>query len=324
VTLNRRVTAVTSATRLIAEGLLPHRDGPSVAGLAPPDPQQAARLHIRWPEQYEWAPAFTWVEPLVRHLANLVRLERAPIPQDLEGVVTMEVVCDGRPFPVAIDYFDGARLLDATVARHALVFKMQYGVDGYGSAPVIPGGYVPSRLYFPRLLPGLRRQRARRSERFAVYGRFSVGFAPEIRKSAVGLLRAQSRFAYEGELKTLPYGSYLREAAQSMVCLDLPGNGDLCHRLVEYLAIGCCVVRPQLATELPAPLRDGIELCCVSPDLSDLVDVCADLVADPARRDALGHAARAYYDEHLAAPRLAVWYVQQMLERLPSAASTAC
>jgi hypothetical protein len=232
------------------------------------------RLRIRWPINYEWAPAEKWVDPLRTSLAARVQVTPAEIEQPYEGAVVVEVELDGRSHRVAIDYFDGERVLDRLRDSCALVFKMQYQLGGYGDPGVVPGGYVPGRSYLHRYLPALRRLRDGSPSQFEVYGRFGLSFAPEIRRRAVGLLQAQNRFAYEGSLKTLAYAVYLREAARSRVCIDLPGNGDMCHRLVEYLAIGCCVVRPMPQTTLPVPLIDGLNIRYVQPDLSDLVDTC--------------------------------------------------
>jgi hypothetical protein len=38
------------------------------------------------------------------------------------------------------------------------------------------------------------------------------------------------------------YTQYLREIADSRVCIDLPGEGPFTYRLVEYLAIGSCII----------------------------------------------------------------------------------
>ena len=110
---------------------------------------------------------------------------------------------------------------------------------------VVPGGYVPARPHLGRDLPGLRHLRDRSDPLYDVYGRFGLSHATEYRRAAVQALQGQQRFAYEGSLKILPYAAYLREAARSRVCLDLPGNGDMCHRLVDYLAIGCCGAAPR-------------------------------------------------------------------------------
>ena len=276
------------------------------------------RLRVRWPARYEWEPARKWVDGLRASLAARLALVRTEIAQPYEGVVLVEVELDGVWHEVAIDYFDRDRLLDTVAGRCPLVFKMQYRLDGYGHQHVVPGGYAPGRPYFHRYLPGLRHLRDSAPERFEVYGRFGLSYAPEIRRAAVGLLQEQRQFEYEGSLTLLPYAAYLREAAQSRVCIDLPGNGDMCHRLFEYLAIGCCIVRPQPQTRLPVPLTDGLNVRYVRSDLSDFVGACTELAADPARGARIGLAAREYFDRYLQVDQLAGYYIDRCVSILES------
>ena len=269
-------------------------------------------LRIRWPTSYEWAAAAKWVSALRGGLARRVPVQPAEVAQPFEGAVVIDVEADGTAHRVAIDYFDGDRLLDDVVTGCDLVFKMQYRAGGYGRPHVVPGGYVPGRPYLPRYLGGLRHLRDTGRSRFEVYGRFGLSYAPEVRRQAVEMLRAQDRFRYEGSLTLQPYSAYLREAALSRVCIDLPGNGDMCHRLIDYLAIGCCVVRPVARTTLPAPLADGVNIRYVREDLSDLVDACDALVRDPEVATRLGRAARAYFDRHLHVDALAGYYLERL------------
>jgi glycosyl transferase family 1 len=266
---------------------------------------------VRWPTTYEWAPAAKWVDGLRAAISAHVQVTSFEIEQPYEGAVLFEVELDGHRHAVTIDYFDSDRLLDPVLANSALIFKMQYRSGGYDNPRVLPGGYVPARLHLTRYLPALRHLRDRCNPVYDVYGRFGLGYATEYRRAAVEALQSQQRFGYEGSLKILPYAAYLREAARSRVCLDLPGNGDMCHRLVDYLAIGCCVVRPAPFTRLPVQLTDGVNIRYVQRDLSDLVDVCAELVADPARCTEIGLDARDYYDRYLRAEQLAGYYLDR-------------
>jgi hypothetical protein len=266
---------------------------------------------VCWPTTYEWAPAAKWVDGLRAGLSARVPVSAVEVEQPYEGAVLIEVELDGRRHRVAIDYFDGDRLLDEVVTDCALIFKMQYGAGGYDNPRVVPGGYVPARPHLDRYLPALRHLRDRSDPVYDVYGRFGLGYATEYRRAAVEALQSQNRFAYEGSLKILPYAAYLREAARSRVCLDLPGNGDMCHRLVDYLAIGCCVVRPEPLTRLPVQLTDGLNIRYARRDLSNLVDVCAELVGDPARAKQTGLAAREYYERYLQTDQLAGHYLDR-------------
>jgi hypothetical protein len=281
-------------------------------------PDLGRRLRVRWPTTYEWAPAGKWVDGLREAISAHVQVGGFEIEQPYEGAVLIEVELDGHRHPVAIDYFDSDRVLDEVLSNSALIFKMQYRSGGYDNPRIVPGGYVPARPHLARYLPALRHLRDRSDPLYDVYGRFGLGYATEYRRTAVAALQAQKRFGYEGSLKILPYAAYLREAARSRVCLDLPGNGDMCHRLVDYLAIGCCVVRPAPLTRLPVELTDGLNIRYVQRDLSDLVDVCAELVGDPARSTEIGLAARDYYDRYLRAEQLAGYYVDRCVAILAS------
>ncbi|MDQ6835946.1 MAG: glycosyltransferase [Actinomycetota bacterium] len=245
------------------------------------------------------------------------------IEQPYEGVVMFAFVLDGVSHEVAIDYFDRERLLEEVAQRCPLVFKMQYATDGYGREHVIPGGYVPvsSRIY--RYLSGLRHAREHLEPRFDVYGRFSLSYASATRRAAITSLREQMQFPYEGSLATVAYPSYLREAALSRVCIDLPGNGDMCHRLVEYLAIGACVVRPTPTTRLHVPLSDGVHIRYAHDLESGLVACCADLLANPAQAAGMGRAARDYFDRYLHIEQLAGYYIDRCVSMLGDGAGAA-
>jgi hypothetical protein len=254
-------------------------------------------------------------------MARHVRVARLDLPQPHDGVVSFEWESDGRRYPVALDYWDYPEVNERCAAEAALIFKMQHRRGGYGLENVVPGGFVPAlprgRPGLYRMLPRVRRERERRAFRCDVYGRFSVRYATETRRRAFRLLSAQSRLSYEGSLRVTGYGRYLLEAARSRVCLDLPGNGDLCHRLVEYLAIGVCVVGIRHRTELHVPLEEGRQIVYVADDLSDLVEVCERLAHDSKVREEMAREARGFFDRYLHRDQLAAYYLNQLMERLP-------
>lgn len=307
--LYQRLRAAGQAGGTVLSSQIHRSEVPATTATWPLEAGLAERMRVRWPAAYEWAPAGKWVDGLRAAIAQRIPVSTTELEQPYEGAVLIEVELDGVSHSVAIDYFDRDRLLDEVVARSALVFKMQYRAEGYDNPRVVPGGYVPARPYLARYLPALRHVRDRSAPRFDVYGRFSLSYAPDYRRQAVEALQAQRRFGYEGSLKLLPYAAYLRETARSRVCIDLPGNGDLCHRLIDYLAVGCCVVRPEPLTRLPVALTDGLNIRYVQRDLSDLVDACAELIADPQRTTRIGLAAREYYDRYLEAGQLAGYYL---------------
>jgi glycosyl transferase family 1 len=316
--LYQRLRGAGQAGATVLSSQLHRSQVPKAAATWPLAPDLSQRLSVRWPTSYEWGPAAKWVDGLRAEIAAQVPVSAVEIDQGYEGAVLIDVGLDGRRHRVAIDYFDSDRLLDEVVASCALIFKMQYRLGGYDNPRVVPGGYVPGRPHLARYLPALRRLRSRSAPMYQVYGRFGISYATEYRRTAVQALSAQTRFEYEGSLKLLPYAAYLREAAQSRVCIDLPGNGDMCHRLIEYLAIGCCVVRPAPLTRLPVELTDGVNIRYVQRDLSDLVDVCAELIGDPARTTDIGLAARDYYDRYLQGAQLGGYYLDRCVAILGS------
>jgi hypothetical protein len=286
---------------------------PGVRVLTWPVDQSAVRSTVlRWPEAYGWGPARIWADPLLHGMGRHVRVQRAEIPQPHDGIVRFEWGAT----PVALDYSDHPHLDEACAAEVAVYFKMQHRRGGYGREHVVPGGYVPSRARLYRLLGHLRRERARAEFAHDVYGRFSLAYAAATRRRAVELLEAQDRFGFGGGMRTVGYGESLREAARARVCLDLPGNGDLCHRLVEYLAVGACVVGPRPGVELHVPLVDGEHVAYAADDLSDLVDVCERYVRDAPARERMAAAARKYFDRYLHRDQLAAYYLDVLATRL--------
>jgi hypothetical protein len=296
--------------------LRPRAAGSAPGPTWPVSPETRTRLSIGWPTRYPWPLAGHWVEGLRAGLAGLVPVSPAGIEQPYEGTVLIEVTLDGARHEVAIDYFDRPRLLDEVAERCPLVFKMQYAATGYGHPHVVPGGYVPGKASIYRYQPALHRLRDHARPRFEVYGRFGAQYAQETRRRALRLLSDQGRFRFEGSMVTRPYAAYLRETALSRVCIDLPGNGDLCHRLVDYLAVGCAVVRPQPETVLHVPLTDGVNVRFANRDLSNLVDVCAELLADDAQRNRLALAARDHHERYLRPDQLAGYYVDRCVSVL--------
>lgn len=300
----------------VATALRPREGGSRPGASWPVSAETSARLSIGWPTAYQWPLAGHWVEGIRDGLAKLVPVHPAEIEQPYEGTVLIEVTLDDVRHEVAIDYFDRSRVLDEVIERCPLVFKMQYAVGGYGRPHVTPGGYVPGKASVYRYQPALYRLHDHGRPRYDVYGRFGAQYARETRRRALALLSGQRRFRFEGSMVTRPYAAYLRETALSRVCLDLPGNGDMCHRLVDYLAVGCAVVRPQPETVLPVPLTDDVNIRFAERDLSNLVELCAELLADEERRNRIALAARDYHERYLRPDQLAGYYVDRCVSVL--------
>lgn len=275
------------------------------------------RVRVRWPQEYQWAPGARWADQVLDALRLVVPVEREPRAQQYRGNVLATFVVDGEEHPVAFDMSDYADFLEEEcVADSILTFKMQYRPEGYADDRVLPGGYLPSSAGIYDLLPHLRRLRDRGRERFQVYGRFGLGFAASVRRRAVTALQETPRFRFSGGGRRVRPFRHLKEVAAAAVCVDLPGNGPLCFRLVDYLAVGTCIVAPRHAARLHAPLEEGRHIVYCRDDLSDLVDRCAELLDDPRRRRTMMEETRTYFDTYLHRRQLAAYYVATVLGRL--------
>lgn len=275
---------------------------------------------LRWPTHYDWPHTGKWVDGLRQALSQRIRIEAAPIPQPLERGVVLELEHLGRRHPVVIDYADKNEI-HPQAARESLVYlKMQFRRGGYGLANVVPGGYVPGSPELYRYLRPLRALRDQREFTFDVNARFGLRFEPDLRQKAVEQLAAARDLRFQGGTRLVRYSRHLREIAQSKVCVDLPGNGDFCFRLVDYLALGACVVARRHGNLLPTDLVDGVHVVWMKDDLSDLVEKCRELVHDEERRERIALNARRYFDAHLQQEVLAEVYLEhcfQALLRLP-------
>ena len=162
----------------------------------------------------------------------------------------------------------------------------------------------------------LRRLRDARNFQFDVYGRFSTEFAGETRRRAIELLSDQNQFRFEGGLRKVKYLDFLKEIARAKICIDLPGEGDLCFRLINYLAVGACIIGPPPRTTLHAPLVDRVHLAYAKPDLSNLIDVCSYYLENDDAREEMSRNSRRFFDEYLHKDNLAAYYLRSCLDRL--------
>lgn len=291
-------------------------------------PPEVSGLKILWPARYDWPPSERWVAPLLARFKERARVQL--VEPDLssrryDGVVAFDVESGDRRSRVIIDYSDYP-VVHEDLAREVLVyFKMQFVKSGYGPPSVIPGGFVMGRGDGYDLLASLRRERDRQRFRYDVYGRFSLDFAHDTRAAVINALRGQSRFAYEGSGRLQRYPRFLRDIAQSKVCIDVPGNGDFCYRLMDYFGVGACVISPGHANRLHRELEPGVHIAYAKPDLSDLVELCDYYVRDADAREKMCRNSREFFDRYMHRNQLGDYYLAQIWSRLSdgSAAATA-
>jgi hypothetical protein len=271
---------------------------------------------IRWPSNYQWPAARFWVETILAGFRSRARVDFRELSQPYRGTVIFQFVINGKSHDVAIDYSDYAEVNRESAARCSLYFKMQHSREGYEFPNVLPGGYVCGSRKIYLHLPRLRRLRDARNFEFDVYGRFSTEFAGETRRRAVDLLNNQSAIRFEGGLKKVNYLDFLKEVARAKICIDLPGEGDLCFRLINYLAVGACVIGPQPRNILHAKLTDRVHVAYTRPDLSDLVEVCSYYLAHDDAREEMSRQSRRFFDEYLHKDNLTAYYLRCCLDRL--------
>lgn len=278
----------------------------------PVDPVQGSSLTIRWPAADRGAH---WTTTIREGLASQFELKQAPIEQAGEHLTVFEVELGSQTHACAIDFADTRQVDDDVARRVAAYFKLQYDDAGYRHASIVPGGYVVGAPRLYSYLERLRRRRDAKPPLYDVYGRFSPHSLDE-RGATVARLEDQTRFTFHGGFGLVLYGESMREVASARICVDTPGRGPLCFRLIDYLAVGSCVVAYPHHARLPMPLRDGVDVVYLAADGSDILDVCESLLADEPRRLRMVQASREYFDRYLHPRQLGSYYVKTILERM--------
>ena len=288
----------------------------------PLDNTKLSHTRIVWPARSPWENARPFGGHLRVGLERFVAVEHADIPQPYPGLVLFQAQYKDRKFDLALDFRDYLDVVQEKALKQVtLYFKMQYRRTGYGAlgrdaGKLIPGGYVPSASAIYFYIESLRSMADRSARTFDVYGRFGLRYSREIRQKAIDLLRAQNQFRYEGGGQRVRYSRTLAEMARSRVCIDLPGNGDFCMRLVDYFGIGACVIGPRHRTTLHVPLEDGKHIVYCKDDLSDLVSLCGYYLDNKEAQRAFRRNTRLYFDRFLHREQLAAYYLQHVLKFL--------
>ena len=279
-------------------------------------PEELREVSIRWPDAYQWPTAKLWVDQLLSGFKQRVRLESARLPQSYNGTVLFQLVVGNRTHDVAIDYSDYPEINEQSANRCPVYFKMQHLRAGYGRENVLPGGYVTDSRGIYLSLQRLRRTRDRQDFAYDVYGRFSTEFAGEKRRRAVEILRAQEEFKFEGGMTKVSHANFLRDIARARICIDLPGQGDFCFRLINYFALGACVVAARHGNILNAPLVDRVHIAYARDDFSDLVELCKFYLENDEAREAMCVKSRQFFEENLHRDNLTSYYLRSCLDRL--------
>lgn len=277
---------------------------------------ELAEIEILYPLEYECFEAETWLEILLLEFQNCVSVKFVNLNQPYAGIVLLQIIKNGKPHDVIIDYSDYPEINVEAAERAAVYFKMQYSIEDYGIENVLPGGYVTDSWRLYRSLRKMQRLRDGRNFQHQVCGRFGLDYATEIRSQAVEILKKQNKFQFSGGLKKVGFEDFLRETAESKIVIDLPGNGAFCHRLVNYLAVGACVVAYPHESRLHVPLENGKHIALVNKDFSDLVETCEFYLKNEAAREAMCAVSREYFEKNLHTANLANYYLRSCLNRI--------
>jgi hypothetical protein len=281
----------------------------------PLDCSQLSRATVYWPSTYQWAPSAGLLDPICAGLGHWANVQRRAIAQPYKGVCVFEMELDGaRPHRIAVDYSDSADAIEPDcLAMVTLYFKMQYLQNGYRSEKILPGGYVMWDRRLVASLRGIRGQARVSKPEFDVYARFGMEFARELRTRVVEKLQSDPSLGYVGGMRKVAYRQSVKDAARAKICIDLPGNGDFCFRLLDYLAAGAFVIAYPHRTTLPVPLLDGHHLVHMKPDLSDLIPLCHYYLEHAEERRTIQDNAAAYFDACCDYRQLGSWYLQRCL-----------
>ena len=217
------------------------------------------------------------MDPIKYGFNKFLPVKIEDIAQPDGSIVEARLNVDSQSYPFSIDYSDYFPISEEQAAKSLLYFKMQCHKQGYQCENVLPGGFVTNDRLAYYLMEKLRLEQ---NKKFEVYGRFSLSFAQDIRRHAQEKLNSDTRFEYEGDLATISYGNYLRECASARACIDLPGNGAICFRLIDYLCLGSAIVSVASSAVFPVPLEHEEHLLYCKPDLSDLADCCFAILED--------------------------------------------
>lgn len=288
------------------------------------DPDMLEKTIIEWPFQYFRPVLAKWGEPIRTGLEHYVPVKGLKIPQNHPRLINFILRCGNQIYPIAIDPHDYVELQSKFVSESFIYFKMQFREEGYPFDNVMPGGYIPNDSSLYSYLSNLRAIREQKAPLFAVYGRFGPDFAEDVRRKALGILNRQTLFSFEGGHKIVRYSRFLKEVARSRICIDLPGNGDLCLRLVDYLAVGACIIGPRHHNILHVPLENDRHIIYAKDDLSDLLDLCRYYLDHEEKRINLCRSSMDFFDRYLHRQQLAAYYLSCCFEKICPSESDCC
>ena len=292
---------------------------PSPTAVAEPtwalDRDLLRQVTVRWPAKIASNCRAMIGNQVLDAMGQHVRTEIADLAQPYDRVITFEFAIGKRTHRVMVETSDYPELNEAAYADAALHFKMEYRKSGYEDRDrLIPGGYVPNDPAIYTYLPRLRELRDNATPRYEVAGRY--GLSMEKRRRPLEILRSSTRFEFYGGEGKVRYSRYLRETALARVCIDLPSMSSITFRMIDYLAIGTCIVGPPHTNQMQAPFENGVHVAYCQPDYSDLEDVCLYYLEHENERRTLIANSRAFFDRYLHRDQLGPYYLHHCIARL--------
>lgn len=276
-----------------------------------PPLEDLSPLEIYWPQDYQWPPASKWLQHFRAGLSSLVEVSECDIAQPFPGIAVLGLRCGDSTYLLAIDYSDNYEINHSCLNTCTVYFKLQYNPDLVSSPRVVPGGFVPGSPSIYNYLDSARQ--IADTKDIEVYGRFGSEFKPSLRQKVIDELRRDTRLDFTGGMSTVPFTQYLSEIARSRICIDLPGKGDFCFRLVDYFAVGACVISWGHSTEFPRSLKNGKHIAYADRSVSRLVDLCNYYLRDEEERAKMAQNSRKYFDQYLHKKQLAGYYINWTL-----------
>jgi hypothetical protein len=279
------------------------------------NPDHLIHVTIQWPAKYDWKYKARWLDPLVEGFRRYVRVVKVDIPQ-VRNITIVRFLYRDFPYYIVIDSCDYLDFIDEEWAQRCLLyFKMQYAATGYSNDRILPGNFVSHSGELYDYLPYLRNIRDDKSYLADVYTRFSFEFARNLREQIHAMLLSQT-FKYIGGPRKVRYSRFLREAAHAKICIDVPGNADVCCRLVDYLAIGACIIGLKPRTIFHPPIVDREHIVYTNPDLSDLAGLCRYYLEHEHERERISQNSRTFFEKYLHRDQIAAYYLSKFLEQV--------
>lgn len=152
------------------------------------------------------------------------------------------------------------------------------------------------------------------------YANPSVWIAPIRNPAAERIEGMGTRFKVLAPRERTSQEGYYREMLGAKICVSPFGFGEICWRDFEAILCGCLLVKPDMGhmKTLPNIFVPGVTYVPVRWDYADLESVCAEYLADDAKRAQITSRARAVVLESLQAS----WFVDAFSDLLEQAGLT--